>query len=102
MGFSYKLADRDTWTVGVPKTIGGDKLILVAKQQSSRLRKVTYVYQRASVPEIYYNQAKDGVVFFPIASNASDMGKFYDLFMSPSPTDEQTAFLKRNDYHLVK
>jgi len=100
MGYSYKLADRSTWTVGVPKTIGGDKLILVAKQQSRRRRKNTYVYSREGKREIYYNQAKDGVVFIPIGRTDADMNRFYNLFTANSLTEEQQAFLKRNDYQL--
>ena len=101
MGFSCKLADRNTWTVGIPKTIGGDKLILVALQSSKRKKKTEYMYKREGKAEIYYNNAKDAPWFIPIADKILDMAKFYQLFTDPNLTDEQAAFLKRNDYNLV-
>lgn len=102
--YSFKIADKDTWK-NKKKTIGnGDKLRLVAIQESRRTirkKKTQYIYARENSKEIYYNNSQSNIVFVPIARTIPDMEKFYSLFTNVKKTAEQKAYLERNGYQLL-
>ena len=77
-----KVADRDTYSLSV-KTVGSKAMILVATKTSRRTlrkRKTQYIYSMDGTKGIYYNEAKNGVLFVPMARHESNMRKHYDLY----------------------
>lgn len=100
---SFKLADPNTWK-SKEKTLGGDKLILVAIQKSRRtLRKgrTKYIYHRESTKQVYYNRSKNGVVFLPMARLEKNMMRNYETFVDKPLSQNQKDWLVRNDYNLL-
>lgn len=77
-----KVADRNTFASPV-KRIDGKAMILIAVKTSRRtLRKgkTQYIYSMDGTKGIYYNEAKNGVLFVPMARRESNMRKHYDLY----------------------
>ena len=99
---TFALADRDTWR-RPQKTVGGEPMILIATQQSRRRRggRTKYVFWRRGSQDLYYTQARDGVVFIPLARTDSDMERYYQAFVAAPLTGPEDAWLKRNDYVMV-
>ena len=96
------IADRSTW-YKEQKTIGNQKMVLVAIQKSRRILqkgKTKYVYLKSETSEIYYNQSKDGVFYLPIAYTTKDMEKYHHVFTNSCTTKEE-KWLKRNNYEII-
>jgi len=77
-----KIADRDTYTTPI-KRVGGKQMILVATKTSRRILrkgKTQYIYSMEGTKGIYYNEAKNGVLFVPMARHESNMRKHFDLY----------------------
>jgi hypothetical protein len=91
-----KIADRDTFSSPI-KRVGGKQMILVATKTSRRtLRKgkTQYIYSMEGTKGVYYNQAKGGVVFVPMARHESNMRKHYDLYCVDPLTRAELEYLK--------
>ena len=96
MMYHSKVADREIFTLPV-KTVGGKAMILVATKTSRRtLRKgkTQYLYLMDGTKGIYYNEAKNGVLFVPMARHESNMRKHYDLYCVEPLTDAELHYLK--------
>ena len=100
-----KVADRETFASPVKK-VDGKAMILVATKTSRRtLRKgkTQYLYLMDGTKGIYYNQAKGGVVFVPMARHESNMRKHYDLYCIEPLTRAELEYLKLHPHiKLVK
>jgi len=82
MMYFSKIADRDTYTSPIKK-VDGKAMILVATKTSRRTwrkGKTQYIYSMEGTKGIYYNEAKNGVLFVPMARRESNMRKHYDLY----------------------
>lgn len=91
-----KVADRDTYNSSV-KRIDGKIMILVATKTSRRtLRKgkTQYIYSMDGTKGIYYNEAKNGVLFVPMARHESNMRKHYDLYCVDPLNRAEREYLK--------
>jgi len=100
-----KIADRDTFTLPIKK-VNGKVMILVATKTSRRtLRKgkTQYIYSMDGTKGIYYNEAKNGVLFVPMARHESNMRRHYDLYCSDPLTRAELQYLKLHPHiKLVK
>lgn len=100
-----KIADRHTFHSPV-KTINGKAMILVATKTSRRrLRKgkTQYLYLMDGTKQIYYNQAKNSVLFVPMARHESNMCRHYDLYcVDPLTPNEQRYLSQHPHIKLVK
>ncbi len=77
-----KIADRTTFATPI-KTVNGKAMILVGiKTSRRRMRKgkTQYIYSMENTKGIYYNEAKNGVLFVPMARHESNMKRHYDLY----------------------
>ncbi len=77
-----KIADRQTFATPV-KTVNGKAMILVGTKTSRRILikgKTQYIYSMENTKGIYYNEAKNGVLFVPMARHESNMRRHYDLY----------------------
>jgi len=103
--YTSKLADRDTYTLPI-KSVNGKAMILVASKTSRRtLRKgkTQYIYSMDGTKGIYYNEAKNGVLFVPMARHESNMRKHYDLYCSDPLTRAEREYLRLHPHiKLVK
>lgn len=91
-----KVADRTTFASPI-KTIGGKAMILVGTKTSRRtLRKgkTQYIYSMDGTKGIYYNEAKNGVLFVPMARHESNMRRHYDLYCVDPLTRAEIEYLK--------
>lgn len=91
-----KIADRETFT-SVVKKVDGHYMILVATKTSRRtLRKgkTQYIYLMDGTKGIYYNEAKNGVLFVPMARHESNMRKHYDLYCVKPLNEKEKQYLK--------
>jgi len=100
-----KIADRTTFASPV-KTVNGKAMILVATKTSRRkLRKgkTQYIYSMDGTKGIYYNEAKNGVLFVPMARHDVNMRKHYDLYCVDPLNRAELEYLKLHPYiKLVK
>ncbi len=90
------VADRDTFASPVKK-VKGKVMILVATKTSRRtLRKgkTQYIYSMDGTKGIYYNEAKGGVVFVPMARRETNMRKHYDLYCVDPLNRAELEYLK--------
>lgn len=100
---SFKLADPETWK-SLPKTLGGDEVILVAIQKSRRILrkgKTKYIYHRRNTKQIYWNRSENSILFLPMARLETNMKRYYDAFVDLPLTPKQEKWLSRNDYELL-
>lgn len=99
------IADRETYSTAI-KTVNGKQMILVATKTSRRtLRKgkTQYIYSMEGTKGIYYNEAKNGVLFVPMARHESNMRKHYDLYCEEPLTRAEREYLKLHPHiKLVK
>lgn len=65
-----------------------------------RKAKTSYIYWLENSNLIYYKQSEGGIVYTPIAGY-DQMPKWFNLFCAGILSDEQVAFLKRNNYELI-
>ena len=96
-----KIADRNTYTSSIKK-VDGKQMILVATKTSRRtLRKgkTQYIYSMEGTKGIYYNEAKNGVLYVPMARHESNMRKHYDLYCVEPLTRVEREYL-RNHPHI--
>ena len=100
-----KIADRQTFSSTV-KTIDGKSMILVATKTSRRTMrkgKTQYLYLMEGTKGIYYNEAKNGVLFVPMARHEVNMKKHYDLYCEDPLTPAEIEYLKLHPHiKLVK
>ncbi len=100
-----KVADRNTFDSPI-KTVNGKAMILVATKTSRRtLRKgkTQYIYCMEGTKGIYYNEAKNGVLFVPMARRESNMKKHYDLYCVEPLTRAEREYLSLHPHiKLVK
>jgi len=91
-----KVADRDTYSSPI-KRVDGKQMILVATKTSRRtLRKgkTQYIYSMEGTKGIYYNEAKNGVLFVPMARREQNMRRHYDLYCIDPLTRAELQYLK--------
>lgn len=100
-----KVADRQTFGSSV-KTVDGKAMILVATKTSRRTMrkgKTQYIYSMNGTKGIYYNEAKHGVLFVPMARHESNMRKHYDLYCTEPLTRAEREYLNLHPHiKLVK
>ena len=100
-----KIADRQTFASPI-KTIDGKSMILVATKTSRRIirkGKTQYLYLMEGTKGIYYNEAKNGVLFVPMARHEVNMKKHYDLYCEDPLTPAELEYLKLHPHiKLVK
>jgi len=100
-----KIADSKTYAKPI-KTVNAMAMILVATKTSRRtLRKgkTQYIYSLEGTKGIYYNEAKNGVVFVPMARHEYNMIKHYDLYCVDPLTPEEEKYLELHPHiKLVK
>ena len=100
-----KIADRDTFHSPVKK-IGGNAMILVGTKTSRRMLrkgKTQYIYSMVNTKGIYYNEAKNGVLFVPMARHESNMRKHYDLYCEEPLNRAEREYLNMHPHiKLVK
>ena len=100
-----KIADRDTYTLPI-KTINGKQMIIVATKTSRRAlrkRKTQYIYSMEGTKGVYYNEAKNGVFFVPLARREQNMKRHYDLYCVDPLTKAELQYLKLHPHiKLVK
>jgi len=105
MIYSSKIADRETYSSPIKK-VGGKVMVLVATKTSRRtLRKgkTQYIYSMEGTKGIYYNEAKNGVLFVPMARHESNMRKHYDLYCEEPLTRAEREYLSLHPHiKLVK
>lgn len=105
MIYFSKIADRDTFTSSIKK-VDGKQMILVATKTSRRkLRKgkTQYIYSMEGTKGIYYNEAKNGVLFVPMARHDTNMRKHFDLYCTDPLTSKELQYLKLHPHiKLVK
>ena len=98
-------ADRDTWSFP-EKTVNSKTMILVGfKKSRRRLRKgkTEYYFNLEGTRGIYYNQARNGVWFSPMALREYNMKKYYDLYCVDPLTRKELEYLKLHPHiKLVK
>lgn len=97
---TFYLADRASWNKS-PKTIGGQRVNKIATQESRRSKRTIHAYHIQNTGIIVYNRSRDGVYFMRIAIRPENMKNFYDTFVAPPLTDDDKAWLSRNDYVLT-
>ncbi len=91
-----KIADRNTYS-SLVKTIGGKAMILVGTKTSRRrIRKgkTQYIYSMEGTKGIYYNEAKNGVLFVPMARHDRNMRRHYDLYCVEPLSRAEREYLK--------
>lgn len=91
-----KVADRDTFT-SLIKKIDGHSMVLVATKTSRRTMrkgKTQYIYWMEGTKGVYYNEAKNGVLFVPMARFDSNMKRHYDLYCVDPLTRQEREYLK--------
>ena len=94
--YSSKVADRETFAKSI-KTVGTRAMILVATKTSRRKMrkgKTQYLYSMEGTKGIYYNEAKNGVLFVPMARHESNMRKHYDLYCVEPLSQAEREYLK--------
>jgi len=100
-----KIADRDT-RYSLTKKIDGKAMILVATKTSRRkLRrgKTQYIYSMENTKGIYYNEAKNGILFVPMARHDTNMKKHHDLYCVEPLSRQEREYLKLHPHiKLVK
>ena len=100
-----KIADRITFASPV-KTVNGKAMILVGTKTSRRImrrEKTQYIYSMENTKGIYYNEAKNGVLFVPLARHDTNMKKHYDLYCVVPLTRAELEYLKLHPHiKLVK
>ena len=100
-----KIADRDTYTSPI-KRVDGKQMVLVATKTSRRIMrkgKTQYIYFMNGTKGIYYNEAKNGVLFVPLARHDTNMRKHYDLYCNDPLTRAELEYLKLHPHiKLVK
>lgn len=100
-----KVADRNTYSSPV-KRIDGKAMILVAvktSRRSLRKGKTQYIYSMDGTKGIYYNEAKNGVLFVPMARRESNMKRHYDLYCVEPLNHAELEYLKLHPHiKLVK
>ena len=90
-----KIADPQTFTTPIKK-VEGKAMILVATKTSRRILrkgKTQYLYLMESTKGIYYNEAKNGVLFVPMARKEVNMKKHYDLYCVEPLTRAEREYL---------
>lgn len=96
MIYYSKIADRQTYDSPV-KTVKGKAMILVGIKTSRRTwrrGKTQYIYSMEDTKGIYYNEAKNGVLFVPMARHESNMHKHYDLYCVEPLSEAELEYLK--------
>ena len=91
-----KIADRQTFATPV-KTVNGKAMILVGTKTSRRIMrkgKTQYIYSMENTKGIYYNEAKNGVLFVPMARHESNMRRHYDLYCVEPLSRAEREYLK--------
>ena len=100
-----KVADKDTFNLPIKK-IDGKEMILVATKTSRRIvrkGKTQYIYSMNGTKGIYYNEAKNGIVFVPMARRDSNMRKHFDLYCVEPLSRAEREYLKLHPHiKLVK
>jgi len=100
-----KIADRDTYTSPIKKIDGKQMILVATKTSRRRIRKgkTQYIYWMESTKGIYYNEAKNGVLFVPMARHESNMRRHYDLYCAEPLTRAEREYLKLHPHiKLVK
>ena len=94
--YNSVIADRETYTSPIKKVKGKDMILVATKTSRRILRKgkTEYIYHMVGTKGIYYNQAKGGVVFFPIAKLEFDMKRHYELYCVEPLTPAELEYLK--------
>ncbi len=93
--YSSKIADRESYFSPIKK-IDGKEMVLVGTKTSRRtLRKgkTQYIYSMDGTKGIYYNEAKNGVLFVPMARHDINMKKHYDLYCVEPLTRAELEYL---------
>ena len=101
---SFKLADPESYKSS-QRTLGGNKVILVAVQKSRRrLRKgkTKYIWHRENTNQVYWNRRMTSIVFLPMARLEKNMKKNYETFVNKPTTQKQKEWLSLSDYELVE
>ena len=100
-----KIADRETFSSSIKK-VGGKSMILVATKTSRRTMrrgKTQYIYFMDGTKGIYYNEARNGVLFVPMARRESNMRKHFDLYCVEPLSRQEREYLKNHPHiKLVK
>jgi len=100
-----KIADKETYKLPT-KTVDGKSMILVATKTSRRrIRKgkTQYLYSMENTKGIYYNEAKNGVLFVPMARHESNMRRHYDLYCVEPLNRAELEYLKLHPHiQLIK
>ena len=100
-----KIADRQTFASPV-KSVNGKAMILVGTKTSRRTwrkGKTQYIYMMQGTKGIYYNEAKNGVLFVPMARHECNMKKHYDLYCVDPLSRAEREYLKLHPHiKLVK
>jgi len=100
-----KIADRDTFNLPIKK-IDGHEMILVGTKTSRRTfrkGKTQYIYSMNGTKGIYYNEAKNGIMFVPMARRDSNMTKHYSLYCVEPLSRAEREYLKLHPHiKLVK
>ena len=100
-----KIADRQTFASPI-KTVNGKAMILVGTKTSRRILrkgKTQYIYSMENTKGIYYNEAKNGVLFVPMARHDSNMKRHYDLYCVEPLSRTEREYLKLHPHiKLVK
>lgn len=103
--YSSKIADNDT-RYSLTKKIDGKPMILVATKTSRRLLrkgKTQYIYSMDGTKGIYYNEAKHGILFVPMARHDYNMRKHYSLYCETPLNRAELEYLKLHPHiKLVK
>ena len=100
-----KIADRNTYTSPIKKVDGKQMILVATKTSRRRMRKgkTQYIYFMEGTKGIYYNEAKNGVQFVPLARHYSNMKKHYDLYCTDPLTRAELEYLKLHPHiKLVK
>lgn len=91
-----KIADRETFSSHIKK-VDGKAMILVATKTSRRILrrgKTQYIYSMDGTKGIYYNEAKNGILFVPMARHEFNMKKHYDLYCVDPLSRAELEYLK--------
>ena len=94
-------ADRDTYDTP-QKTIDGEKVNLVAIQESTRTKKkrTVYVYHIEGTDTILFNRSRNGVRFMRMALRQSNIRRYYDIFVQEPLTKKEKVWLRLYGYSL--
>ncbi len=87
-----------------PKTINGNRVILVAIQESRRTKRrkrTNYIYHIESTNIIVYNRSRNGMLFMRMAIRPQNISRYHDIFVKIPLTLKEKEWLERYDYHLV-